>query len=93
MVGAVVVGDGEGPQSASSGINEVTTPASGSNDTVSSEAGGVADAETSPASSTEDPGMSPIWIATLAAGAALVLYILAAWVRRRFAARGPEAVT
>ena len=92
MVGVVVVGDGEGPPSVGSAINEVTTPPSGSKD-AASEAGDVADPATSPASSTEDNGMSPIWMATLAAGAAFVLYLLVAWARRRFADRGPEPVT
>ena len=92
MVGAVVVGDGEGLKSASSGIEYLPPTAPDSNDTASSTAENAAPGA-SPSSATDDTGMSPLLLVTLAAGAALVLYVLVARVRRRYAAGGPDAVT
>ena len=90
MVGAVVVGDGEGPAGASLSIEQVDTtqPDAGAADSSAADPA----VESAPASATEDSGMSTLLIMALVAGAAMILYVLATWVRRRFAAHDPRPV-
>ena len=88
MVGAVVVGDGEGPASASSSIEEAGTTQTGAVDTSATDS----TTGSAPASATQDSGMSALLIVALVAGAAMVLYLVAMLARRRFAARDPRPV-
>lgn len=86
MVGAVVVGDGEGPPGASSSIEQVAPPET------NAAAGDASGADSAPASATEDSGFSTLLITTIVSGAAVMLYLLVVWARRRFAERHPRPV-
>ena len=84
MVGAVVVGDGEGPKTAGSAIDQVppSDPKASSDMSTTIES-------TSTAADGRSSGMSPVIVVTLAVGAALLLFVGASWARRRLAAGGP----
>ena len=89
MVGAVVVGDGEGHRSGLANVGE----ADASTGTGSTEAAGDSPvATTVPSGAGEDEGVSVFLLMVLMALAVTAILIVGAWVRRRFATRGSDAV-
>jgi plastocyanin len=91
MVGAVVVGDGAGPalEEGAAGVSGSTSSDVGTSADEPAEAGVPA---TTPARATNDEGISTLAIGALAVGAAMGLFILSTWLRRRATGHRGDAI-